>query len=70
MARTPEPTKSRPVSAGGMSRDAVGLLFGISGARVWQIERRALRKIRRRIEAQAEAAGVSIDQWIADLVRN
>jgi len=42
----------------------IGPLLGISRGRVWQLEMRALKKIREFIKLEAAAAGVSVREWL------
>lgn len=39
-------------------------LFGVHRSRIQQLELRALRKMRAAIEAEAQAAGVTISEWL------
>ena len=47
-----------------MSQKEIGDLFGVSLQSVQQVEYRALRKIRKTIEREARAEGVSVFQWL------
>ncbi|MGD9644288.1 MAG: sigma factor-like helix-turn-helix DNA-binding protein [Pirellulales bacterium] len=42
----------------------IAALLGISRARVFQLEQRAMEKIRKAIEQEARAAGMSIREWL------
>ncbi len=42
----------------------VAQLLGISRTRVYQIEHRALRKIRAAFAAEARTAGLSVPEWL------
>jgi hypothetical protein len=47
----------------GLSQYEVADLMGITRTRVHQIEKRALKKLRAAIEAEAVAAGISVEEW-------
>lgn len=47
-----------------VSLDELAIRFGVSKARVLQLEINAIRKLRRAITAEARAAGMSIDEWL------
>ena len=40
--------------------------WGVSRMRIWQIEQRALLKIRKAIEAEARHRGVTVKEWLFD----
>ncbi len=46
------------------TRAEVAALLGISSKRTGEIERRALKKVRRAIEHEAELAGLSVREWL------
>jgi hypothetical protein len=50
--------------AGELSMVHLAKRLGISRSRVWQLERRALKKIKLAIELEAAAAGVSVREWL------
>lgn len=60
--RYEQPSGTFPVP--GLSQYQVAELIGVSRQRVFELEHRALRKIRAAIEAEAAAAGVSPLEWL------
>ena len=60
------PPLRRPEQRVGLSQYEVAALLGISRRRVFQIEKLALKKLRLAIEAEAAAAGMSIEEWFLD----
>jgi DNA-directed RNA polymerase specialized sigma24 family protein len=52
------------VRRGGEDLKVIAAKLGISRARVWQLEVRALRKLRKAIEEEAAAAGVTVREWL------
>lgn len=47
-----------------LSHEEIAEMWGVSRTRVWQIEQRALCKIRKYIEREAKLAGVSPIVWL------
>ncbi|MGD9635933.1 MAG: sigma factor-like helix-turn-helix DNA-binding protein [Pirellulales bacterium] len=53
---------------GGLTQKQVGKMLGVTRSRVGQIERRALRKLRKAIVAEAEARGMTPVEWVRELL--
>jgi DNA-directed RNA polymerase specialized sigma24 family protein len=48
----------------GLFQTQIGAILGISGERVGRIERRAMQKLRAAAIREAEAAGMSLREWL------
>lgn len=47
-----------------MTQAEVAALFGVTRARIQQMEQNALKKIRKAVAKEAAAAGMTIRQWL------
>jgi len=54
----------RQQNFGEVTLASIAAAWGVSRACIWNLERRAIKKLRLAIEQEAEAAGISVRDWL------